>query len=100
MKRPSDAAAIALWNAGRSFNRSRMVRLEIPMPSAPAALPMAMSARRLPEPSCRLSSTMLPPVSSTATVSGSSLASALALNVASAIFSAVESGIETCRRWT
>src|SRR3954466_673750 len=77
-----------------------MVRLEMPIPSAPAALPIAISARKLPEPSCRLSTTRCPPTSSPATVSGSSPAAAPVFSAPSTMVSATFNGMLTWSRWT
>ena len=72
ISRPSEAVASAFWKVGRPDSRSRINRLDMPMPSAPQALPKAMSKRSTPEPSSLLTATSLPPESSTTTVSGNS----------------------------
>src|SRR6188768_1564194 len=55
--------------------RSASSREPKPMPSAPQAFPNAMSKRRMPDLSSRLSATRCPPASSTATVSGAQFVS-------------------------
>ena len=91
-KRPPEAAASAFWNAGASRRRAPSARLDSPMPSAPQALPIAISGRRMPEPSARLSATRWPPASSTATVSGARPASRPAESARSTIVLAAASG--------
>ena len=68
--RPPLAAASMVKNCGVAAARSASVREPRPMPSAPQALPKAMSKRRIPDLSSRLKATRCPPGSSTATESG------------------------------
>ena len=71
--RPSLAAASMVKNCGVFAARAANVREPKPMPSAPQALPKAMSKRSRPDLSSRLNATRWPPASSTATVSGAQL---------------------------
>ena len=73
--RPPLAAASMVKNCGVLAARAASVREPKPMPSAPQALPKAMSKRSRPDLSSRLNATRCPPASSTATVSGAQLVS-------------------------
>src|SRR6516165_4135515 len=75
MMRPPLAAASMVKNCGVLAARTASVREPKPMPSAPHALPKAMSKRRMPDLSSRLNATRWPPASSTATDRGAKLAS-------------------------
>ena len=77
-------------NCGVLAARSASVREPKPMPSAPQALPKAMSKRSSPDLSSRLNATR-PPASSTATVSGAQLVSRPFLSAASTMVEACAS---------
>src|ERR1700722_17980080 len=81
--RPPLAAASMVKNCGVFAARLASVREPKPMPSAPQALPKAMSNRRIPDLSSRLNATRWPPASSTATESGANLASRAVLSATS-----------------
>src|SRR6476469_5103395 len=87
--RPSLAAASMVKNCGVLAARTASVRDPKPMPSAPQALPKAMSKRSRPDVSSRLNATRCPPASSTATVSGAQL-------VSRPFLSAVSTMVEAC----
>src|SRR5579859_615030 len=87
--RPPLAAASMVKNCGVLAARLARVREPNPMPSAPQALPKAMSKRRMPDLSSRLNATRWPPLSSTATVSGARLLSR-------PFFSATSTMVEAC----
>src|SRR5580704_13171947 len=70
-------------NCGVFAARPASVREPKPMPSAPQALPYAISKRRMPDLSSRLNATRWPPASSTATESGANLASRPVLSATS-----------------
>src|SRR6202035_3121755 len=81
--RPPLAAASMVKNCGVLAARLAKVREPKPMPSAPQALPNAISNRRMPDLSSRLNATRWPPASSTATESGGDLASRAVLSATS-----------------
>src|SRR6202023_1385462 len=91
--RPWLAAASMVKNCGVFAARPASVREPKPMPSAPQALPYAISKRRMPDLSSRLKATRWPPESSTATVSGARLLSR-------AFFKATSTMVEACARVT
>src|SRR5437016_1952288 len=89
--RPPLAAASIVKNCGVLAARAASVREPKPMPSAPQALPKAMSKRSSPDLSSRLNATKCPPASSTATVSGAQLISRPFLIAVSTIIEACAS---------
>ena len=68
---------------GRSVAMSAILRLDIPIPRAPLALAIAICGRSDDAPSCQARSTISPPASRTATVSGLSVSSAAFANAIS-----------------